>query len=228
MGLIYGNYGGPLCKHYNRLSFIHYDRARKAGMSSVGVWAGSLPTGPHHGQDTKTICLSTTGMQQHWPEDDLSQWRILSADEFLRMELKSKDHSFRLRSHQADLAKEQGFCGPIKGGEARALSRFLRAIGKDDCVRRLWLWRKWEKVRWPGTAWERKWHGEHLTGPLYAFRPFLDGYSFDDFMRVFRMMRPGCKDARKAIREAMANPNMKEDLEMLSVFDTMSEMGGSK
>lgn len=230
MARIWGRYGGPLCHHYDRLTFVCYRRGNvPAGQSNVAEWTGGLTPGPHHGNNPDVICLKQSAYPNNLDFDENNiekHWRYLTETEFLAMELNSKKHDRQIREHQAELAQKHGFKGPIKGGEARALSRFLRSVGKEDCIRRLWLYKTVERVKWPGTAWERRWKRQTLHGPVYAFKPFLDGYSFEDFMRVYRMMRPGCKDAHKAIREAMANPTMKEDLEMLSVFDTMVDMGG--
>ena len=231
MARIYGRYGGPLCHHYDRLTFVYYRKGiMPAGQSNIAEWTGGLTAGPHHGNNPDVICLQQRAYPNNldFDESDIAlHWRYLTETEFLTMELNSKKHSRKLREHQAELATKHGFQGPIKGGEARALSRFLRSIGKEDCVRRLWIMKSIERKKWPGTAWERVWFADTLKGPVYAFKPFLDGYSFEDFMRVFRMMRPGCKDARKAIKEAMTNPTIKEDLEMLSVFDTLAGMGGN-
>lgn len=154
---------------------------------------------------------------------DPEYWRKLTTDELLSAPLTNKNATVTARILQADAAKEAGYTGPIKGGEARAMSRFLTELGKPDHVRRCWFMRETEYKRYPGTTWEQTLTRSRLQGPIYVFKPLVEGFSFQQFMQIVRMYKPGMKGGcRAAIRKAMASPDMEADLEILNTLDTLA------
>lgn len=154
---------------------------------------------------------------------DPAYWRKLTTDELLSAPLTNKNATIKARTLQANAAKKAGYTGPIKGGEARAMSRFLTELGKPDHVRRCWFMRETEYTRYPGTPYEHKLTRTRLQGPIYVFKPLVEGFSFTQFMQIVRMYKPGVKGGcRAAIRKAMSSPDMAADLDMLNTLDTLA------
>lgn len=171
----------------------------------------------------KTLTQGYNNLNKWTVSIDPAYWRKLATDELLSAPLTNKNATVTARTLQANVAKEAGYTGPIKGGEARAMSRFLTELGKPDHVRRCWFMRDTERVRFAGTAWERKWTSTRLQGPIYVFKPLVEGFSFTQFMQIVRMYKPGVKGGcRAAIRKAMLSPDMAADLEMLNTLDTLA------
>lgn len=160
---------------------------------------------------------------------DKGYWQDCT-DTIIDEPLNRKNAHYYTRTLQANAIQEAGYEGPVSGGEARSLARFLREIGKENHVRRAWhfktVTRQRNRRRWASPNGWTTLHDPYTAQCLtycYVFKPLVKGYTLADFMRVVRMYKPGEKGGcRAAIKRAMVSSDFAADLDMLKTLDLLA------
>lgn len=132
--------------------YYRYDTRQRYRNNEAYIFVGpedshSTPARPCVDQATKTT--RPINDDEYRREPDSTYWHLLTSTEILSAPMTNKNATYAARSVQAHVVKVEGYTGPIKGGEARAMSRFLTEIGKPDHVRRCWFMRETEYKRYP-------------------------------------------------------------------------------
>ena len=159
----------------------------------------------------------------------------------LTIDLTVTNSDATVRHYQAGLLAQQGYCGPINAGEARALANALKELGFPECVRRGWtLHRKTMQVPMSRyNAWRWRTSNPGATNPApkisrqcdvlqrcYLFRSPMPTVPFEKFIKLARFYKDNKTGLRQAVKAVLDNPDAHTELETIDAIDALSTLTG--
>ena len=150
-----------------------------------------------------------------------SQERPLPPPLQLSTRLTAQNSTRHARATQAAIFKREGFVGPVKAGEVKALKNLLAKLNKTDHIVQGWMLKEVEG-RWGRRV-------EHMYGPVYQFKSPIKGLSFEDFIMLARMYKDGkgLKDAVATMMQRLPS-ELKIEAETFRTVDVLAGLGETK
>jgi len=148
------------------------------------------------------------------PGQRMQAWRVhsLSRNTVIDLDI-SRNAPYQLRAAQARIFEEYDYRGPVKGSEAKGLSRFFMTIGKDDYVRRGWFFKE---------TLMHAWRRSKLIY-CYVFKCPIPGVDFADFMLAVRAFKSNGK-FRQTVKALIDNPdNAVDEINTLKAMLTLAK-----
>lgn len=160
-------------------------------------------------------------------------------DNLIDKSLTLKNSSPAARVEQAKTLVDEGYRGPVSGGEACVLRRLFTELGRPELVKHGWIHKEIEVMASP-THWaQRQARWTNTTAPkrkiktmrlqhCYVFKSPLDNVPFEKFIKLARMYKDDSKKLCEAVKAVLDNPEAHNEVEALDTLDILAKMGGSE